>query len=72
MSVAAGMVMIGGIERIGNVASKLVPMMCLIYFGGAAFIILKNITLVPEMFGSIFSDAFTGSAAKGALYGVGN
>jgi AGCS family alanine or glycine:cation symporter len=70
MCIAAAMVMIGGIKRIGNVASKLVPSMCLIYCGGALIVILKNIDMVPAMFGEIFSSAFSQTAATGAFFGV--
>jgi AGCS family alanine or glycine:cation symporter len=70
LSLAASLVIIGGIQRIGNVASKLVPSMCLIYVGGAIYIILANITLVPAMFASIFEGAFTTQAGAGAFYGV--
>ncbi len=70
LCVLAALVMIGGIQRIGNVASKLVPSMCIIYVGGAMLIILYNIQLVPQMFASIFTEAFTFSAGSGAFLGV--
>lgn len=70
MCVLAAMVMIGGIKRIGNVASKLVPSMCIVYVGGALLIIVYNIQLVPELFGAIFTEAFTFSAGSGAFLGV--
>jgi AGCS family alanine or glycine:cation symporter len=70
LCVLAAMVMIGGIKRIGNVASKLVPSMCIIYVGGALLIIFYNIQLVPQMFASIFGEAFSFSAGNGAFLGV--
>lgn len=70
LCVFAGIVMIGGIKRIGNVASKLVPSMCVIYVVGALYVIFTNFDRVPEAFGSIFSNAFTASAGKGAFLGV--
>ncbi|MCH7870621.1 MAG: alanine:cation symporter family protein, partial [Planctomycetes bacterium] len=70
LCIAAGFVMIGGIKRIGNVASKLVPSMCVIYVLGALYIIIKNIDLLPQVFGSIFHEAFSPAAGLGAFYGV--
>ncbi len=65
-----GAVILGGIKRIGNVTSKLVPSMCVIYSLLCLWIILSNITTVPEMFASIFSQAFAPQAAFGGLLGV--
>ena len=70
LCVCAGLVMLGGIKRIGNVASKLVPSMCIIYVLGALYIILTNISEVPGVFALIFESAFSTSAATGALVGV--
>ncbi len=69
-AVLTALVLIGGIKRIGNVAEKLVPSMVVIYFVGALGIVLYNYELVPQMLGSIFSDAFTGTAAIGGFAGV--
>ncbi len=68
--VLAGLVIIGGIQRIGNVASKVVPTMVVIYCAGALYVILVNITEVPAMLGAILSEAWSGSAAEGAFYGI--
>ena len=70
LCVCAGLVMLGGIKRIGNVASKLVPSMCIIYVLGALYIIVTNITEVPGVFALIFESAFSQSAATGAFFGV--
>lgn len=70
LCVCAALVMLGGIKRIGNVASKLVPSMCIIYVLGALYIIVTNITEVPGVFALIFESAFSKSAATGAFFGV--
>ncbi len=70
LCIAAALVMIGGIKRIGNVASRLVPSMCIIYVLGALYIILLNIAAVPEMLSSILNSAFSASAGAGAFMGV--
>jgi AGCS family alanine or glycine:cation symporter len=63
-------VIVGGIKRIGKVASKLVPAMSIFYILGALWVILTNIGQVPQSFGLIFSDAFTGTAATGGFAGA--
>lgn len=68
--VLAFIVIIGGIKRIGNVASKVVPTMCVVYILGALYVIVVNIDQVPALIASIFTDAFTGEAAQGAFFGV--
>jgi AGCS family alanine or glycine:cation symporter len=69
-SVLAGLVLIGGIKRIGNVAAKLVPAMVVIYLVGGLGIVLYNFEKIPSLLGMIFSDAFTGTAAVGGFAGV--
>lgn len=66
----AFLVLIGGIKRIGQITSKLVPSMVGIYFLGALVIIFTNINLLPELFATIFHDAFNGTAAVGGFTGV--
>lgn len=63
-------VIVGGIKRIGKVASKLVPAMSVFYILGALWVILSNIGQVPQAFGLIFTDAFTGTAATGGFAGA--
>ena len=66
-----GIVIVGGIRRIGEVTSKLVPFMAAFYILAAVFIIILNIDKVPAAFYTIFSDAFTGTAAEGGFLGAG-
>lgn len=61
------LVVIGGINRIGKVASKIVPFMCGIYVLGSLVICLLNIQLWPSALKIIISDAFTGQAAAGGV-----
>ena len=70
MAALAGLVMIGGIKRIGNTASKVVPLMCVIYVGAAAWVILTHFTEVPGLLKSIVVDAWSGKAAGGAFMGI--
>ena len=63
-------VIVGGIKRIGLVASKLVPFMAVFYVLGALGVIFINIEKVPAAFAMIFHDAFTGTAATGGFAGA--
>lgn len=69
IAVAAGIVIIGGIKRIGEVAERVVPIMAVLYAFGALIIIAMNISRIPEVLGCIFREAFTGSAAAGGFAG---
>lgn len=53
-----GIVIIGGIKRIGEVTSKLVPFMCAFYCVSCLTIILGHISQVPSIFVNIFTQAF--------------
>jgi len=70
LAVLVGFVIIGGIKRIGQVASKIVPFMCAIYLFGAVTICLLNFSQVPHAFWVIITDAFTGQAAAGGALGT--
>lgn len=64
------MVILGGIKRIANVSSILVPVLVVVYFGGAGVIILKNLPLVWPGLVSIVNQAFTGTAMTGGFAGA--
>jgi len=70
MAIIVGVVIIGGIKRIGSVTEKVVPFMAVIYVGAALIIIGMNYSVVPEAFGMIFNGAFTPDAALGGVLGV--
>jgi len=67
--VIVSLVIFGGIKRIASVASKLVPIMVVVYFVSVLYIILINIDLVPQSFALIFTDAFSGNAVLGGAVG---
>ncbi len=66
----AFIVLVGGIKRIANVTEKLVPLMVVMYVGGALVVIFSNLSEIPNMFGMIFTSAFAGTAAVGGFSGV--
>ncbi|MBL4581159.1 MAG: AGCS family amino acid carrier protein [Gammaproteobacteria bacterium] len=70
LSVLLALVIIGGISRIAKVAATIVPTMAIIYLVGAFAVILPNMGNIIPSFASIFSDAFTGSAAAGGFLGA--
>jgi len=63
-------IIIGGIRRIASVASKIIPIMGLIYFGGALVILVENYQNIIPSFNAIFAQVFTGSAAVGGFLGA--
>jgi len=65
-----GMVILGGIKRIGRVSERLVPTMIIIYFGGAIVVILANIINLPAALTTIFTSAFSVKAIGGGMVGV--
>jgi AGCS family alanine or glycine:cation symporter len=69
LSVLLGLVIIGGIKRIAKVTSTLVPLMAIIYFLGALFVIFSNTENILPSFVSIFSDVFNPTAAAGGFLG---
>ncbi|MFQ6115126.1 MAG: alanine/glycine:cation symporter family protein [bacterium] len=71
VTILVGMVIIGGVKRIAQVAEKLVPTMIVLYFASAIIIILWNITAVPSAIALIFQSAFTPTAALGGAVGIG-
>ena len=69
-AVLVGVVIIGGIKRIGRVAETIVPFMAVLYVGAALIVIVVNVTALPEAFGLIFTKAFSPEAATGGFIGV--
>ena len=62
-------VIIGGIKRIGAVAELLVPTMIFLYIIVGTIVILSNVSVLPKVFASIFTHAFTPYAAAGGAIG---
>lgn len=66
-----GLVVLGGIKRIGKVASRLVPFMVLLYIATGLVIVAMNIEAVPSMLMLIVRSAFDPAEAGGAFLGAG-
>ena len=69
VAVLVAVVIFGGIKRIGYVASRLVPLMVLLYLLAGIFIMITNLADIPDLLALIFSDAFSGKAAAGGVVG---
>jgi AGCS family alanine or glycine:cation symporter len=71
MTILVGMVIVGGIKRIGHVTEKLVPAMCLFFIGVCMVILVTHVRQIPTMIASIFNGAFNVKAMGwGGLIGV--
>ena len=62
-------IIFGGIRRVSKAAEIIVPLMAVLYLVIALFIIATNISLIPDVFGQIFSNAFNFDSAAGGFLG---
>jgi len=70
LAILVGVVIIGGIERIGQTTEKIVPTMVVLYVGASLFVILTNLDKLGGVVASIMSEAFSPNAIYGGLIGV--
>lgn len=70
LTVLTGFVLLGGIRRIGAVAEKLVPFMCIAYIVVALLVLFLNLGQIPAALGLVFSHAFSPVAASGGFAGA--
>ena len=69
LALLVGIVVIGGVKRIGQVTSYLVPFMAIFYIVAGIIVIVMRITDLPAAFGAIFSSAFSLEAVGGGVFG---
>ena len=69
LSVMVGMVIVGGIKRIGMVTERLIPFMIVVYILSALFVLITHIELIPGALAWIVQSAFTPHAALGGFTG---
>lgn len=70
MTLLVGLVIIGGLKRISQVAEKVVPFMIIVYISFGLFILIKHAADLPNVFRLIFTYAFTPHAAVGGFIGA--
>jgi len=63
-------VILGGIERIAQVAGKLVPLMAISYIAAGLIVLVIHLAEIPAAFALIIKSAFTGHAATGGFSGA--
>ncbi|SDK49682.1 alanine/glycine:cation symporter family protein [Sediminibacillus albus] len=71
ITVLIGLIILGGIKRIGKITDKLVPFMVITYLLAALLVIFAHIDQLPHVFGLIFTHAFTPVSAAGGFAGAG-
>ena len=69
LAVLIGLILLGGIKRIGQVAEKLVPFMAVIYIILAIGVVILNYRNIPTVFASIFKGAFSPASVTGGAVG---
>lgn len=69
IAVLVGMILLGGIKRIGRVTEKLVPFMALLYVILGLGVIVIHAKALPSVFGAIIGGAFNPSAVTGGIVG---
>ncbi len=70
IALIVSLVIFGGLSRIAEVASKIVPFMVMVYLLSGLFIVLSNVSSIPAIFSNIFSSAFNGSSVAGGFAGT--
>ena len=69
LAVIVGVVLIGGVKRIGQVTSYLVPFMSIFYILAGILVIILRITQIPAVLWLILKSAFSFKAVGGGLFG---
>ena len=67
--VFCAIIFVGGVQRLASVVEKIVPIMAVIFLGGALVVLIARIEYIPETFGMIFSYAFHPQAIIGGGFG---
>ncbi len=71
IALLVGLVIVGGIKRIGHVAAKLVPLMCALYLLSSFAVLAQHVGEIPELLLVIVKSAFQPTEATGAFIGGG-
>lgn len=70
LMVLVGLVLMGGVKRIGDVAGKLVPLMAIFYISAGVVVLVIHAAELPSAVALIFESAFTETAAEGGFAGA--
>ena len=69
LAILVAIIIIGGVKRIGQVTSYLVPVMSVFFILAGIVVIIMRITDVPAAFATIFREAFSLKAVGGGVFG---
>ncbi|GGK29614.1 sodium:alanine symporter [Caldalkalibacillus thermarum] len=58
LAVVVGLIIFGGVKRIARVSAVIVPVMAIFYVAVALFVVIKNVTMIPEVLMLIIGNAF--------------
>ncbi len=61
---------LGGVQRVGNINSAVIPLFVMIFLGMGIWILIQNIAMVPSLIQTVFAHAFTPHAAFGGFVGA--
>lgn len=64
-----GLILLGGMSRLSNVAEKIVPFMAVLYFLGTVFVLIKYYQVIPDTFALIFKSAISDTQAIAGGFG---
>ena len=70
LSAIVASVILGGLQRVASVASKLVPTMAISYFLMTLVVLINHLDTIPALFSAIFTEAFAPTSVAGGLVGV--
>jgi AGCS family alanine or glycine:cation symporter len=70
VAILVGLVIIGGIQGIARVTSKIVPFMAVIYVVAGLSIVFLNVGEIPAAFLAIYNGAFSPEGIAGGVVGV--
>jgi AGCS family alanine or glycine:cation symporter len=59
----------GGVRRVGKISSAVIPIFLVLYIGMGMWILIQNITIIPQVLETVFVSAFSGHAAIGGFVG---
>lgn len=62
---------VGGVDRVGNISSKSLPLFVLLYVSMGAWVLIDHIHIIPQVLQEVFVSAFSGHAAIGGFAGGG-
>jgi AGCS family alanine or glycine:cation symporter len=71
LAIVIAYILIGGLRRISQITSKLVPLMGIIYILLCVVVLWINRNIIPDLFLSIFTEALTGKSISGGVLGYG-